>query len=103
MLRREGEFELMTSSANTHVPQSSRQSVVIAGARTPVVSFVAKGSAADKAGLQLKDGLIAINGEGVVGDKGFSDLLDKIPAGGTAKVEVMRKGKTLDLVMKPHD
>ena len=67
------------------------------------MTYVAHGSPAEKAGFQVKDEIVGVNGELAIGDKSFNNMLEKIPAGGTAQVQILRKGKTLDLVMTPHD
>ena len=75
----------------------------IFGHPSPRVTYVAHGSAAEQAGFQVKDEIVGVNGELAIGDKSFHELLEKIPKGGTAKVEIMRRGESKDLIMTPRD
>ncbi len=75
----------------------------IFGKPSPRVTYVARGSPAEQAGFQIKDEIVGVNGEMAIGDKSFHELLERIPKGGTAKVEILRKGVAKDLVMTPRD
>lgn len=69
----------------------------------PRVSYVARYSPAEKAGLRARDQILSINGVNLPSADRFMEELDKISAGGSARVEIDRKGKTMEFVMSPRD
>lgn len=63
----------------------------------PRVSDVAKGSPAEKAGLQKGDLIVRFQGEPAVSARKLVRLVQETPAGRTVKVDVQRDGKPLTL------
>ena len=63
------------------------------------VNSVLEGSAAEKAGLQEGDTIIALNGETVAGSSELTSMLRKYRAGDTATLTVSRDGENVDLTV----
>ncbi len=65
--------------------------------RGVVVTSVAEGSPAQKAGIRVKDVLLSYNGTTLEGRQQLTRMVGETPAGRTVRLQVFREGKPIDL------
>jgi PDZ domain/WD domain, G-beta repeat len=65
------------------------------------VERVIRGLSADHAGLKADDVLLQADGAPVADRTAFTDALDRLPAGGSIRLVVLRAGRRLDIELKP--
>jgi len=65
------------------------------------IDRVHKGLSADVAGLKVNDVVLEVDGAPVADRKSFSDVLDRVPAGGSARLGVLRAGERLEILLMP--
>ncbi len=63
-------------------------------------SAIAKGSAAEKAGIQEFDIILEAGGEKITSEKPLSDLLEKYKIGDEVEFKILRKGKEIKIKVK---
>jgi WD40 repeat protein len=73
----------------------------LAMAQGVLIDRVHKGLSAHAGGLKVNDVVLTVNGTPVVDRKSFSDALDRVPAGGSARLGVLRAGERLEIVLTP--
>jgi S1-C subfamily serine protease len=67
------------------------------GGSGALVSDVASGSAADKAGIKVGDDVVAVNGESITGQAALVATIRNLQPGSRVKVSLVRAGKPLDV------
>jgi len=67
------------------------------GGSGALVSEVAKGSAADKAGIKVGDDVVAVNGESITGQAALVATIRNLNPGSRVKVSLVRGGKPLEV------
>lgn len=65
-----------------------------------VIQKVEKFSSAARAGLLVGDEIVAINGQQPQGGEQVMSLLQSVGVGGTAKVNIVRAGKPMEIAVK---
>jgi len=63
-------------------------------------SAIAKGTAAEKAGIQEFDIILEAGGEKITSEKPLSDLLEKYKIGDEVEFKILRKGKEVKIKVK---
>lgn len=69
---------------------------------TPVVDFIREDSPAERAGLQARDIIRAIDGEPVFHPMAINDAVGEAGAGTPLTLTIEREGETLDIVVTPE-
>jgi S1-C subfamily serine protease len=66
-----------------------------------VINRIWRQMPADLAGLRVNDVVLAAEGAPVHDQKGFTAALDRVPAGGSIRLTVLRAGQRLEVELKP--
>jgi serine protease Do len=66
-----------------------------------VINRVWKRLPADVAGLRVDDVVLAAEGTPIPDQKSFTAALDRVPAGGSIRLTVLRAGQRLEVELKP--
>ena len=81
-----------------HVSEEKAKKLNFETTRGAFVSFITEGSAAQKAGLQAFDYIIAMNDEEFTKEKSFRTIMDDFKPGQNVEITVIRKGESQNLI-----
>ena len=75
------------------------ESFKLGAPRGALINEIVRGGPSDKAGIQLGDVLISIDGKQISDPRGAVDIVTGIPPGSTSKLMLKRKGQDIELAI----